>query len=114
MTIQNNKRPPQNKRRHARRTKDSCIGLIDGKTCPVRDWSRGGVLLATDGRLFALNDRLSFTLKFRLQDKILDIMHTGRVIRKAKDKIAVQFEPLTQDIHDLFQQVINDRAGQSA
>ena len=47
-------------------------------------------------------------MKFRLTGKIVDIPHRGRVVRKTRDRLAIQFEPLTRDITQKFKQVVDD------
>ena len=103
-----------NKRVHPRRRMDNCVGVVNGKTFPVEDWSVGGVLLQGDDRLFGMNDTADITLKFRLKGDIMTVTHTGTIIRKTKDKFAIQFAPLTRDISNRFQQVISDYAAHSA
>jgi hypothetical protein len=99
-----------NKRRFSRRKGDSCVAVIDGQTYPVEDWCQGGVLVRGDDRLMALLQSSNITMKFRLSEKILTVAHKGRVVRKMKDKFALQFEPLTRDMAAMFQQVIDERA----
>lgn len=95
-------------RRHARRAGDQCVTLVDGKMLPVENWSAGGLLVAADDRLFALNQDCNVTLKFKLRDKVLDIAHSGKVIRKSANKIAIQFTPLTKAVQDDFKKVVDD------
>lgn len=96
------------RRTSPRRAADNCITVIDGRAYPVHNWSDGGLLIQADERLFAVSAPIDVTMKFRLGSKILDIPHHGRVVRKARDKLAIQFEPLTRDIQRLFKQVVDD------
>lgn len=97
-----------NRRASPRRVMDQCVGVVDGKTFPIVDWSNGGVLLTGDGKTIGLEDAKDITLKFKLSDQVMAVKHRGRVIRKTKDKFAIRFEPLTRDITHQFQQVIDD------
>ena len=63
-----------------------------------------------DDRLMAILQSSNVTMKFRLSEKILTVAHKGRVVRKMKDKFALQFDPLSRDIVAMFQQVIDERA----
>jgi hypothetical protein len=96
------------RRRHARREADHCVGVIEGKTYPVENWSPGGVLIYGDSRPFALNDEVDVTIKFRLRSDVIDVPHTAKVIRKSHDKVAFEFAPLTQQIKKSFQSVVDD------
>lgn len=96
------------RRSSERRKMDSCVGIIDGKAYPIQDWSDGGVLLHGDDRTFTMNEVKTITMKFKLENRIMDVTHTGRVLRKARDKFVLQFSPLTQDVNKKFKQVIDD------
>jgi hypothetical protein len=96
------------RRKHARRACDKCIAVIMGKSFPVSDWSPGGVLITADDRLFSNGQDIDFQLKFKLRNTILDIDHTGNVIRKGNGQVAIQFENLSKGIRKLFQQVMDD------
>lgn len=96
------------RRTHERREMDSCVGIIDGKAYPIQNWSSGGVLLTGDDRSFSMNDSKTITMKFKLADKIMDVTHTGQILRKARDKFVLQFAPLTHDVNRKFKQVIDD------
>lgn len=98
----------ENRRASPRRRMDHCVGIVDGKTFPIVDWSNGGVLLTGDGKTVSLEEAKDITLKFKLSNEVLAVQHRGRVIRKTNDKFAIRFEPLTRDISQQFQQVIDD------
>ena len=96
------------RRTHERRSMDSCVGIIDGKAYPIKDWSQGGVLMVGDEREFGLNDMKTITMKFKIAEKIMDVTHNGRILRKGRDKFVLQFAPLTGDVDRKFRQVIED------
>ena len=96
------------KRAHERRQMDSCIGVIDGKAYPIENWSNGGVLLHGDDRIFSIDDVKPITMKFKIADRVMDIAHMGRVLRKGRDKFVIQFSPLTQEVDRKFKQVVDD------
>ncbi len=96
------------RRAHERREMDSCIGIIDGKAYPIQNWSNGGVLLTGDDREFTVNENKTITMKFKLADRIMDVTHTGRILRKARDKFVLQFAPLTHDVNRRFKMVVDD------
>lgn len=100
------------RRSFPRRTGDSCVSVIMGRTFPVTDWSPGGVLITADDRLFSDGQDIEVKLKFRLRNTIVDIDHRGHVVRKAQNKVAFQFDPLPQKTQRLFQQVVDDSVAQ--
>ncbi len=96
------------RRTHERRGMDSCVGIIDGKAYPVKDWSQGGVMMAGDERAFNVDEIKTITMKFKLADKAMDVTHKGRILRTARDKFVLQFAPLTGEVDRKFRQVIED------
>jgi hypothetical protein len=103
------------KRRSPRRTSDKCISVINGRTYPVENWSLGGLLIAADSRPFAVDNQIDVTMRFKLRNDIVDVPHKARVVRKARDRVAFEFLPLTEQINKSFQNVIDDFvAGQFA
>lgn len=96
------------RRSSERREMDSCIGIIDGKAYPIENWSEGGVLLQGDDRTFSVNDVKNITMKFKVADRVMDVSHMGRVLRKGRDKFVLQFSPLTDDVTHKFKQVVDD------
>lgn len=96
------------RRRSPRRAADNCISMINGKAYPVHNWSDGGLLVHADDRMFSLSAPVEVTMKFRLSGRIMDIPHRGRIVRKMRDRLAIQFEPLNREIVNKFQQVIDD------
>ncbi len=98
----------ETKRNSPRRSADNCVSVVDGKAYPVHNWSDGGMLFQGDDRMFTLNAPVDVTMKFRLSGKIVDVTHRGRIVRKMRDRLAVQFEPLTAEISRKFKEVIDD------
>lgn len=96
------------RRASERREMDSCIGIIDGKAYPIQNWSEGGVLLQGDDREFSVNDVKNITMKFKVADRVMDVSHMGRVLRKGRDKFVLQFSPLTEEVNHRFKQIIDD------
>lgn len=96
------------RRIYERRSCDACVTQVEDKTYPVENWSQGGVLLSGDSRFFGLHQTYALKLRFRLHDRILDIQHPARVIRKSGEKTALQFMPLPTETRSAFQLVIDD------
>ena len=96
------------RRSHERREIDSCIAVIDGMSYPVENWSQGGILLHGDDRIFGLDDVKDITIKFKVAEKVMNVSHRGRILRKSSNKFAMQFAPLTQEIDKQFQHVLDD------
>lgn len=101
-------RENKSQRVHARRGGDKCVTLIDGKMYPIENWSNGGMLIAADERLFAIEQDCDVTLKFKLRDDMLDIPHKAKVVRKSANKIGLQFAPLSKKTNAQFQKVVDD------
>lgn len=95
------------RRSHQRRQNDKCVGVVNGKTLPVLDWSPGGVRVFADARTVAVGDEVDVTLKFQVQDEMVNIQHRGQIVRKARDSFALQFLPLTADLRQTFNQIID-------
>lgn len=100
------------RRNDERRKMDSCIGIIDGKTYPIQNWSKGGVLLTGDDRNFSVDEAKNVTIKFKLTNRIMDVSHSGSILRKTRDKFVLQFAPLTQEVDRQFKQVVDDYVSQ--
>lgn len=96
------------RREHERRDMDSCVAIIDGKAYPVKNWSKGGILLTGDERSFGLNDIKDVTMKFKLADRVMDVQHNGRILRKDKDQFVIEFNPLTENVDKRFTMVVDD------
>jgi hypothetical protein len=95
------------RRQFDRRSCDKCISVVNGNVCPVYNWSVGGALLEGDERMFSDGQEVNITLKFRIDDHIIDVDHRGRIIRKSRGKVALQFAPLTDNIWSGFRKVID-------
>ncbi|MEM9469620.1 MAG: hypothetical protein AAF988_05600 [Pseudomonadota bacterium] len=101
-----------NQRANPRRDVDSCIAMIDGKMYPVKNWSHGGALLAGLEHTLSENDIKDITLKFKLSDRVIDVTHKAKILRKIHDKFAIQFAKLTPDIEKSFKLVVDDYVAQ--
>ncbi len=102
----------QRNRQHARRSDDRCVSIINGQMHPVENWSNGGMLIATDERLFAIDQECNFTLKFKLCDEIMEIDHKAKVVRKVPGKVALEYLPLSKSVQAKFQKVVDDYVAQ--
>ena len=100
------------RREYERREIDSCIGIIDGVSYPILDWSKGGVALSGDDKQFSVNATKTITLRFKLENRIVDVLHSGRILRKGRDKFVLQFAPLTQNIDRQFNHILDDYVAQ--
>ncbi|MFP4098920.1 MAG: PilZ domain-containing protein [Alphaproteobacteria bacterium] len=100
--------PSPTNRQFPRRSDDRCVGVVNGQMHPVENWSKGGMLIMADERLFSVGQDCVFTLKFRLRDEIVEVDHHATVIRKAPGKVAFQFDPLSNPVQTNFQKVVDD------
>lgn len=98
----------ESRRSFPRRTSDKCVGMVDGKALPVLDWSPGGIRVFGDSRLYAIGQPVDVSLKFHMNDTLVEVRHQAQVVRKLNDSFAVQFAPLTADIRKTFQHVIDN------
>ncbi len=96
------------RRIYPRRTADSCVAEIGDTTYPVLNWSESGILLGGDGRFIGDHTICPITIKFKMHDHIMNVRHQARVVRKAGDKTALQFLPLTPEVRRAFHQVVDD------
>ena len=96
------------RRESPRRHNDKCMGVIDGKAMPVVDWSMGGVRVFGDTRTMAVGQEVDVTLKFQVQNSLVNIQHRGEVVRKGRDTFALRFKPLTNDVRQNFSQIIDN------
>jgi hypothetical protein len=106
-TGENNDSSDLSRRMFPRRAADKCIGLVNGQALPILDWSPGGVRVLGENRTYNLGEHIDVMLKFHLNDQLIDVKHSGKVVRKSTDFFAVQFEPLTSEIKNTFQHVID-------
>lgn len=95
------------RRRFARRANDICVLSVGENTYPVHDWSQCGVLFEADGRHFEEGATISATMKFKSNDVVTDIPLTAKVIRTARNRVAFEFENITNAIESAFSSVIN-------
>ncbi len=96
------------RRIHERRDVDNCIGMIDGQLYPIKNWSNGGVLITADAKNFSVNETKDVTLKFKLSNRIVDVAHRGRVLRKNDGQVVIEFAPLTERVSYKFKQIVDD------
>ena len=96
-----------NRRSGYRWVDNTCICFINNKSYPVIDWSMGGVQIAAVNFPFSINHRLGITLKFKLNDSVLEIDCRAEIIRKASDRIAFKFEPIAKNSRQDFFRVID-------
>ena len=96
------------RRRFSRRDCDNSVVIIDGQIYPVENWSMGGVAVNGDTRAFGVNTSVDVTMKFKLSDDVIDLPHTARIVRKDAHRVALEFEPLTNDMRRGLQSVVDD------
>lgn len=96
------------RRKYTRRDCDKCVTEINGQIYPVENWSLGGFLIAADERAFGVREDVQTVMKFKLRDSIIDVPHKAHVVRKSKNKIAFEFEPISRVTRDRFQRVVDD------
>jgi len=100
------------RRNFERRQVDKCIAIMDNLSYPVENWSKGGVSLIGDNRQFSVGDFKDITLRFKLSDHIIDVVHKGHILRKGQDKFVLQLTPLTQNIDRKFNHIVDDYVAQ--
>ena len=100
------------RRTYERREQDQCIAIIDGVGFPVQNWSKGGLLLSGDDRTFGIDDIKNIIMRFKLTDRVVDVQHKAQVIRKGRDKFVLQFQPLTQNVENQFNNIVDDYVAQ--
>ncbi len=96
------------RRMYERRTTEMSVAQVGDMVYPVQNWSQGGALLGGDSRFFSVDQVYDLTLRFKLSDRVVNVKHPARVIRKGGDKTALQFLPLTTEARHIFSQVIDD------
>jgi len=96
------------RRTHERRMSDSCIAIIDDKSYPVQNWSQGGILITGDAREFGTDEIKDVSMKFKIENRVIDVEHQGRILRKGGNDFVIQFSPLTKDVDKKFQFIIDD------
>lgn len=98
------------RRAYPRRDNDKCISVIDDHLLPIENWSMSGVLLNGDERLYNIGDNIDMTLKYKTSKGIVEVSQSGHVVRKGKERIAMEFQPLNRQSFNDFQRVIDDDA----
>lgn len=96
------------RRLYERRATDTCVSQIGDAVYPVENWSQGGVLLSGDNKFLGQHEVYDMTMRFKLRDRVINITQKARVVRRAGMKTALQFLPLTREIRNAFQTVIDD------
>ena len=104
---ENNDASDMYRRQYPRRAADKCIGLVNGQAMPVLDWSPGGLRILGENRTYGVGDELNVMLKFHINNQLIDVAHKAKVVRKAADFFADKFAPLTSEINNTFQHVID-------
>lgn len=108
LRAENANEPAITRRRYSRRHQDHCVCLIDGGIYPVSNWSMGGVVITADSRTFGMKVPAALHLKFKTSNGVIDTKHRAHVVRKTKDTVAFEFEPINAKIRNAFQAVIDD------
>lgn len=108
MTTAESQESGLSRRKSTRRSSDHCVCNIGGKSYPVLNWSIGGVQITADDRLFAIGQVVEFSLKFKIRTTIVEVTHMATVVRKSRGSVAFQFEPLTRQVRNDFQNIIDD------
>ena len=97
----------QTRRRFPRRALDTCAISIGGTTYPIKDWSKTGALFAADGRTFEENSQIPATMKFRMNDTVMEVTVSARIIRSHASGVAIEFLNIDQDTRKAFNRVID-------
>jgi hypothetical protein len=98
------------RRAYPRRGHDKCVSVIDDHFMPIENWSMSGVLLNGDERMYNVGDNVDMTLKYKTSKGIVEIAQQAHVVRKGKERIAMEFSPLGKSSFHDFQRVIDDDA----
>jgi hypothetical protein len=69
----------------------------------------GGALFYTHTAGFGVGQTLKIEMKFKLHDRVLTVPLSGTIARKSSHKVALKFDPLTDDVKRAFQLVMDDR-----
>ena len=98
----------ESRRSYPRRSSDKCVGMVNGKSMPVLDWSPGGIRVFGDGRLYGVGQTVDVALKFHMNDMLIEVNHQAEIVRKNSETFALRFAPLNADIRKTFQHVIDN------
>jgi hypothetical protein len=97
----------QTRRRFPRRAMDTCAISIGGTTYPIKDWSKTGALFSADGRTFEENAQIPATMKFRMNDTVMEVTLNARVIRSHTSGVALEFFDIDRETTQAFNRVID-------
>jgi hypothetical protein len=100
----------QQRRAYPRRDHDICMVNVDGKPCPVLDWSQSGVLFETDTRAFEQGQTVNMILRFKLDNMVEDVKVTGEIVRKNTRALAVSFTETPKPTMQTFEKIIAQSA----
>lgn len=98
----------ETRRRFPRRMKDICVLGIGETNYPVHDWSQCGVLFEADGRTFSEGKNINVVMKFKLSEIVTEIPVSAKIIRAGKNRIALEFFDVPDNINNAFSKVIED------
>ena len=93
-------------RAHDRHEEPCCAIRVNGKLHPVQNWSEGGALVTAPEQHFGLGDDVTCQMQFRVDDTVLDVPVSARIVRKATNGIALQFQSVSNVTQDAFQDVL--------
>ena len=108
LRTQSPQEPEITRRQYSRRACDQCVCVIDGSMYPVKNWSMGGVAIEADPRNFNIGDTITTQLKFKTATGIIDISQKAKIVRKTRQSVSMQFDPITAKTRTKFQAVIDD------
>lgn len=94
-------------RRTSARREGACVAEIGGRMYPVANWSQGGVLINADTRLFGVGQNADLTLRFQVENDVVDIPQHGKVVRKNPNQFALKFEEIDRETHRRFEKIID-------
>lgn len=100
----------QQRRAYPRRENDKCVSIIDDHFMPIENWSMSGVLINGDDRLYNIGDTVEMMLKYKTSKGIVEVAQQAHVVRKGKERIAMEFSSLNKNSFQDFQRVIDDAA----
>ena len=101
-----------NRRIAERRFGDKCVMTVADQILPVQNWSYTGALLTADNRLFEYDQPVEFVLKFKLRDRVLDLKHSGRIVRKTNGRVAIAFDPVNAETKRTMRSVVDNYAAE--
>ena len=104
-----------NRRKNMRLSGDGMTAIVGETYYDVINWSQGGLLLkASNANSSSLIEGdLDLTLKFHSGESTNTIVHSGKVIRKGTDSIAVLLEPLAEDDRLAFSKMVDSALTES-